>query len=513
MRLSETSLEALRDLINEKIVYRSGPQLIEFFASFFSGVRDSYGPGFGSRAEYTMEKLKALNGTSKLESCIGKVFEIANFSKNDEARNAAIGSFNRQIVEDGLRLVCSGARLAVEIVADSDRRIEVDPQKYSQSCYREISVESDEDEVGRIDKPFDPTKIDIARDIQVVSNVVSMIKHGEIDLRPAFQRAGNLWDAKKQSRLIESLLLRIPLPAFYFDDDSPKDPQGRVVNREWQVIDGLQRLCSLNNFINEKPDSESKLKLVDMEFLTNLEGKTFEELPYPSQRTINETQLTTYLIKQGTPTNVKYNIFKRVNTGGVPLTQQEIRHALHQGVASEFLKELAESQEFVSATYSRVPSARMLDREFVNRFLAFYCLDRKAFEDLGTFLDSVLVDIADAAESDRRRTRDAFYESLNIAKTLFGKYAFCKLDEFPRLKPINKVLFETLTVSIARLSDADRKCLAQKDPKLALEAYRKLFENTTRDGLVSLVSNTTGSISRIEQRYDLVRSFLEGLVG
>ena len=132
-----------------------------------------------------------------------------------------------------------------------------------------------------------------------------------------------------------------------------------LVRSEFDPMSGF--ICAINNFILGKEGSEHLLKLTDLEFLTAFEGKTYAELPYDSQRTINTTQLTVYLVEKGTPSNVKFNVFKRVNTGGIPLTQQEIRHALHQGVASEFLKDLAESQEFKSATFSRVPSARMLD--------------------------------------------------------------------------------------------------------------------------------------------------------
>lgn len=512
MRLSETTLNYLCDLINERIVYRSGPQLIAFFAPFFPDRHDSYGPDFGSRKDYTLKNLLELNGTAGLDACVARALAAEVFAGDVAGRNKTIADLNQRLLDDGLKIEQSGSNIVVVGTDDSDSEgRELDLATYSRTCYKEIPVEPDDEDAARINKPFNPDKIKVSKDPQAVSNVVSMIEHGEIDLRPAFQRAGNLWDAKRQSRLIESLLLKIPLPAFYFDDDSFEE-NGRNKCR-WQVIDGLQRLCAINNFILEKDGSERQLKLTDLEFLTAFEGKTFAELPHDFQRTINTTQLTVYLVEKGTQSNVKFNIFKRVNTGGIPLTQQEIRHALHQGVASEFLKELAESQEFKSATFSRVPSARMLDREFVNRFLAFYCLKRSAFDDLESFLDSVLKDIADAPESDRIKIRDAFYESLTIAKNLFGKYAFCKLDEFPRLKPINKVLFETLTVSIARLPDAGRKILARTDPKSALDAYRKLFEDTTRDGLVSLVSNTTGSITRIEQRYNLVRSFLEELVG
>ena len=236
-----------------------------------------------------------------------------------------------------------------------------------------------------ITSPFDPGLIDIDTKQPTISNIIDQIKNNEIDLSPAFQRASNLWDQGKQSRLIESILLRIPLPAFYFDVEIEKDSAGIPVNI-WHVIDGLQRLSSISNFILPDLQGMIPLKLSGLEFLSHLNGKMFSELPGPYQRLILQTQLIVYLIKPGTPENVKFNIFKRVNTGGIPLTQQEIRHALNQGIPAEFLKELASSNHFVTATRGKIDSSRMLDREYVNRFLAFYLLDRGTYQDLNSLV-------------------------------------------------------------------------------------------------------------------------------
>ena len=91
------------------------------------------------------------------------------------------------------------------------------------------------------------------------------------------------------------------------------------------------------------------------------------------QRRIAETQVTVYLIQPGTPGEVKFNIFKRINTGGVPLSPQEIRHALNQGAAAEMLRELAKHPAFVRVAGGSLRDQRMTDRECVLRFLAF-CL-------------------------------------------------------------------------------------------------------------------------------------------
>lgn len=379
--------------------------------------------------------------------------------------------------------------------------------EYSEENFREVPVEELNEDDGWHGAPFNPNLIDIASQAQALSNIVAQIEEGEIDLAPAFQRSGNLWDAERQSRLIESILLRIPLPAFYFDVEELPGEFG-IKRSCWHVIDGLQRLCAIKNFVAHKKDGESDLKLRGLEFLHNLEGKTYSELARPYQRIINETQLTVYLVKGKTPLNVKFNIFKRVNTGGVPLTPQEIRHALNQGVPSEFLKELAESDHFRIATGNRIRALRMLDREFVNRFLAFYLLDRDDDEDMDAYYCRALECLDKMESLERDDIRFRFYESLDVLYTLFGNYAFCKLDRYPRVKPINKVLFEVMTVSVARLSQGEREALL-KAPD-ALGRYRQIL--SVGGELLDLVSANTGNVQRVKQRYSVVNNFLRSLM-
>lgn len=387
---------------------------------------------------------------------------------------------------------------------DEDRETE----DLAPEAYKPILVDEMDEDSGWKGKPFNPNLIDISMQAQAVSNIVAQIEAGEIDLAPAFQRSGNLWSEGKQSRLIESMLLRIPLPAFYFDVENVADDMG-IRQNCWHVIDGLQRLCAIKNFIADIPGNPHALKLVDLEFLHALNGLTFKELPRPYQRIINETQLTVYLVKPGTPVNVKFNIFKRVNTGGVPLTQQEIRHALNQGVAADFLAELASSDHFVRATRGKIHVERMLDREFVNRFLAFYLLERREDEDMDAYYCRALEHVASMKDNERENLRRAFYDALDLLYGLFDKWAFCKLDRYPRTKPINKVLFEVMTVSVARLSRNERDRLSRV--KGAVDKYVKILSGDAE--FLDLISVSTGDSNRVRRRYEVAREFLTQLMG
>ena len=209
--------------------------------------------------------------------------------------------------------------------------------------YREIipdiEIDLEDTSTAQILKPFDPNRIRVKLWTPTVDLVLKRLARGEIDVAPDFQRAAGIWKDRAQSQLVESLLIRIPLPAFYFDGSN----EDLLV-----VVDGIQRLTAVRRFV-----LDGTLRLSGLEYLTDLDGKLFTELSRPLQRRIEETMLTVYLIDKGTPEEAKLNIFKRLNTGGEPLRLQEIRHAMNPGPVRSFLRDAATSEEFLAATQGR----------------------------------------------------------------------------------------------------------------------------------------------------------------
>ena len=150
-----------------------------------------------------------------------------------------------------------------------------------------------------ITKPFDTKSIRIESKSGNMNTLLDRLQNDEIDLQPDFQRQAGIWNEENQSRLMESFMLRIPVPAFYFDGTN---------DEKWLVVDGLQRLTAVQRFVIKQD-----LRLCGLEYLKEHDGKTFSELPRPLQRTIREADLVWYLIMPGTPENVKFEVFRRIN--------------------------------------------------------------------------------------------------------------------------------------------------------------------------------------------------------
>lgn len=311
-------------------------------------------------------------------------------------------------------------------------------------------IEVDEETAATLDpeniRPFDPTKIDITMKPYTIDLLCRRINNKEIELDSSFQRKSGLWSDIQKSQLIESLLLNIPLPAFYFDATSED---------KWLIIDGLQRTSVFKEFILEK-----KFKLTGLEFFTELNNCTYDSLPRIFQRRIEETQINIYLVNPGTPENVKFNIFKRINTGGLALTTQEIRNALYQGNATVFLTECANLSIFKEATGYSIKSDRMLDKEFVLRYIAFSCLDTTNYNGIvDDFLNDAMKYINNASPDTLMNIKTQFIRSMKINQQLFERHAFRKMGYDGRRRPINKVLFELWSSLLGQLTDKDIKIL------------------------------------------------------
>ena len=355
-------------------------------------------------------------------------------------------------------------------------------------------------EEPKITKPYDPLKVDILPQTLSIQAIIDRLENNEIDLEPDFQRRKDLWSEKDQSRLIESILIRIPLPAFYFDgrnDDC------------WTVVDGLQRISTINNFVVRKSEDVFKLKLTDLEYLVEFNGKTFEELPRPMQRRIRECQIYCYCIRGGTPDDVTSSIFKRLNTGGLPLSLAEIRNAVYRGNASTLVRQMAESNCFKNATRNKIHSTRMEDRDFTARFLAFYVLGYEKYTgDMNAFLEECMSYVKNNLDVQRcNQILKTFEESMLVCYSLFEKNSFRKISKNGKFGPLNKSLFESLSVSVAKLNSNEQNLLIQNQ-EFVMEEFKKLFATKFYDSITS----ATGTVDHVKDRYEILSDFFSKLI-
>ena len=223
--------------------------------------------------------------------------------------------------------------------------------------------------------PYDPKKISISNFNWSVDTIRQMLERKIIRLSPDFQR-NFVWDYKRQSRLIESILLGIPVPAFYL----AKSEKG-----SYNVVDGLQRLTTINRFLN----NEFNLKY--LEYLNGdngtdkLEGYYYKTvgdkkgidslLDGDYEFRLKSTQFNVNVMDVATPIRVKLDVFRRINSGGKPLNNQEMRNCLMEEDTRKLINELAESDIFIAATGKSVTTDRMVAQELVMRFIGFWYIE------------------------------------------------------------------------------------------------------------------------------------------
>lgn len=358
--------------------------------------------------------------------------------------------------------------------------------------------ENKEDTKSEITHPFDPNLVDIRTRTMSLDLILKRLRTDAINMSTGFQRKANLWDNGKQSRLIESILVKFPLPAFYFDGSD---------DNSWLVVDGLQRLSSLDNYVNKQ-----LFGLQGLEFLTQFEGYKFSQLPGYLQRRIEEFEITAYVIAAGTPKVLKFNVFKRINTGGLILTPQEIRNALNQGKPSEFVKKLASFKSFKLATNYSIPEDRMLDQEFVARFLAFYMFDieKEYSSDLDSFLNITMDHLYSLSDSILDMIEKDFDKSMRASLLIFGDDAFRKrYHKSDRRKPINKALFDSWSVSLSRLSENELNILIAKKEDLKDRFIGLLNAD---DDFNKAITSGTGDKSRVKKRFMEINKIINSLI-
>jgi hypothetical protein len=335
-------------------------------------------------------------------------------------------------------------------------------------------------------------KISIEKLDRSVFELHRSYERGLLVIDPEWQRRF-VWDRRRASRLIESLLINIPIPVIYLAANDQK---------KYEVIDGLQRLTSIFDFL------ENKYALLGLEFKTELSKCLFKDLPREVQNTIENAHLQTFELAANTPKDMMFLIFERLNTGGVALNDMEIRNCLYRGPLNNLFKELAQNEDFKRSVNQKGIERRMDDRMLVMRFLAFYQMTHsKAKHGLKAFFNEFITTYRYPSEDKLREFRETFREAMRACYTVFGNKAFRLRkgkgkDSSGWALRINAAVFQVISVCF---TEYDRGEITRSADSIS-EAYADMVATDQR--WMEAVSSSTGMQSRIYYAFEAWRDRL-----
>lgn len=328
--------------------------------------------------------------------------------------------------------------------------------------------------------PYDPP----------VKSLIQEIKDKELVVRPTFQRAF-VWDAVRQSRFVESILLNIPVPNLFFAED---DDKTKV------VVDGQQRLTALHHF------QENRFPLKGLESLAALNGKRFEDLTERQQRIFNNRTLRCLVISARSDSEIRFQVFERLNQGGVPLNSQEVRHCVYRGSLNDLLHELVKDANWLSIMGKEESSPRMTDCELILRFLSFRERGKSYSPPLKGFLNSFMRDERHAVPEKIGVLRTAFESTVRKLNAVFGVDAFRSAarvgDELVWDRSLNRAVFDCQMLAFELV---DEGWLAA-NAALVKNQFLALFDD---EDFSDAVSRATADVSRLRTRLLKVVEMLE----
>ncbi|OFX44238.1 MAG: hypothetical protein A2046_07710 [Bacteroidetes bacterium GWA2_30_7] len=354
----------------------------------------------------------------------------------------------------------------------------------------------------------DLAKIGIRKGLISNDNLIKRVANNEIKIAGYFQRKSKLWDEGVKSRLIETLILDIPIPPLYFDI---------ISKSEWLIIDGLQRISTIVDFFNDV------FELKELDFLPELNSKKFSMLDRETQRNFEEAELTIFSVLPGTPRKVRYKIFKNINTSALVLTRQEIRHAMNEDekidgfTPSRYVKELADILNKYINIHER-DIDRMYDRELALRYVTFrifyYKVDYRP--NIADFLDEAMENMYSYKKNNLEKFKNEFHNILSTLTKIFNKESiFTKKmianedDENETRSVINGSLFEIWTYAISQLSNLQMDELILKSDKVKRKT--KLLKNDINFNR-SIDSKYSNSIEMVKVRFSTITNLINDVL-
>jgi hypothetical protein len=312
---------------------------------------------------------------------------------------------------------------------------------------------------------------------------------------PEIQRE-YIWDNGRASRLIESLLLNIPVPPLYFAETE---------EARFDVIDGHQRIKSIVRYLN------NEFALNGLGVLTEHKRKRFHQLPEREQRYLMTRSLRVVIIAYDSHPSMKFEVFERLNTGGIALNAQELRNSIHRGTLNQLLKSVVLNSAFRECIGTKTPRARMVDQELALRFFALRAGLADYRPPLKRFLNNFMADNRNAPPDWIEAQRQVFERTMELIAQTLGTNAFRLIDEhgeplrdergkpFPR--GVNRALFDAQSLAFSWVEELSSESATEVMRSIGLA----LADGNVRDS----VQIATGDRKRLHARTMAMVSALE----
>jgi hypothetical protein len=371
------------------------------------------------------------------------------------------------------------------------------------SVVEDVEVEQDDEALDLA--PSQKRVLTQTRD-ESIELLVSRIRKGRLILQPDFQR-DFVWSRSKASALIESILMRIPLPVIYVSE---------LKDESWEVVDGQQRLTSIRSYIDGKfPDGQA-FKLGQLRVRDDLRGKSFIELSQEDQNSIEDYSLRVIVILKDASPDLKFEVFERLNSGADKLNDMELRNCTYRGPYNDLLKELVRDDTFLKIRGQSAPDARMQDRQLLLRFFAMWRNTHLRYRGpMKQFMNHEMQEHQFATPDKIATMRRTFEDAIQCAWDVFGTRAFRRYSIGDERGPdgnweagskLNIALWDTVLYTftyyerrqIVPISDAIR------------EAFLDLL--ATDNTFIDYIGRTTDKPDRVKYRAETWKRRIDELV-
>jgi 5-methylcytosine-specific restriction endonuclease McrA len=374
------------------------------------------------------------------------------------------------------------------------------------SLVDEAETDSEQDDDEALELPANQRRVLTQSLDASLESLVSRIRRGRLILQPDFQR-DYVWSRSKASALIESILMRIPLPVIYVSE---------LNDGSWEMVDGQQRLTAIRSFVDGMFPNGHPFRLGRLRVLDDLRGKSFTELSPEEQGAIEDYSLRVIMIQKEADPDLKFEVFERLNSGADRLNDMELRNCIYRGPYNDLLKELVKNETFLRIRGESAPDARMQDRQLLLRFFAMWRNTHLRYRSpMKQFLNHEMQEHRFASADKIAIMRRTFEEAIQCAWDVFGAKAFRRYSRGDERDPdgkweagskLNVALWDTILYVFAYYERRQIVPIA--------DAVREEFLDllASDDHFVDYIGRTTDKPDRVRYRAETWKRRLDGLI-